>query len=76
LRDKRRGIDYEQGMSTDYLDRLASTYSEFFHHYDAAPVLMVNSDNLNFVKSAADFDLLLERIAKMRGPREFFSRAA
>jgi deoxyadenosine/deoxycytidine kinase len=75
-RVKRRGIDYEQGMSADYLDRLAATYSEFFHHYDAAPVLMVNSDNLNFVKGTADFDLLLERMEKMRGPREFFSRAA
>jgi deoxyadenosine/deoxycytidine kinase len=75
-RVKRRGIDYEQGMSADYLDRLVATYSEFFHHYDAAPVLMVNSENLNFVKSAQDFELLMERMAKMRGPREFFSRAA
>jgi deoxyadenosine/deoxycytidine kinase len=75
-RVKRRGIDYEQGMSGDYLDRLAATYSEFFHHYDAAPVLMVNSENLNFVKSAGDFELLLERMEKMRGQREFFSRAA
>lgn len=75
-RVKRRGIDYEQGMSGDYLDRLTATYSEFFHHYDAAPVLMVNSDNLNFVKSTTDFELLLERVAKMRGQREFFSRAA
>jgi deoxyadenosine/deoxycytidine kinase len=75
-RVRRRGIDYEQGMSTDYLDRLAAAYSEFFHHYDAAPVLMVNSENLNFVKSAGDFGLLLERMEKMRGPREFFSRAA
>ena len=75
-RVKRRGIDYEQGMSADYLDRLAAGYSEFFHHYDAAPVLMVNSENLNFVKSAGDFDLLLERMEKMRGQREFFSRAA
>lgn len=75
-RVKRRGIDYEQGMSADYLDRLATGYSEFFHHYDTAPVLMVNSENLNFVKSPGDFELLLERMEKMRGPREFFSRAA
>ena len=75
-RVKRRGIDYEQGMNADYLDRLTASYSEFFHHYTDAPVLMVNSDNLNFIKSATDFELLLERIAKMRGQREFFSRAA
>jgi deoxyadenosine/deoxycytidine kinase len=75
-RVRRRGIDFEQGMKGDYLRRLAEAYSEFFHRYDAAPVLMVNSENLNFVKQKGDFDLLLERIAKMRGPREFFSRAA
>ena len=75
-RVKRRGIDYEQGMNVDYLDRLTATYSEFFHHYTAAPVLMVNSDNLNFIKNTADFELLLERMEKMRGQREFFSRAA
>ena len=75
-RVKRRGIDYEQGMNVDYLDRLTATYSEFFHHYTAAPVLMVNSDNLNFIKNTADFELLLERMEKMRGQREIFSRAA
>jgi deoxyguanosine kinase len=37
---------------------------------------MINSENLNFVKSAGDFELLLERMDKMRGQREFFSRAA
>ncbi|MGA7178739.1 MAG: deoxynucleoside kinase [Thiobacillaceae bacterium] len=75
-RVKRRGIDFEQGMKSEYLGRLAESYSEFFHRYDAAPILMVNSENLNFVKKQGDFDLLLERMAKMRGPREFFSRAA
>lgn len=75
-RVRRRGIDFEQGMKHDYLRRLVEAYSEFFHRYDAAPVLMVNSENLNFVKKKGDFDLLLERMAKMRGPREFFSRAA
>ncbi|MBS1217847.1 MAG: hypothetical protein H6R21_980, partial [Proteobacteria bacterium] len=34
---------------------------------------IVNSEHLNFVDSAADFDLLLQRINAMRGPREFFS---
>jgi deoxyadenosine/deoxycytidine kinase len=75
-RVKRRGIDFEQGMKGDYLKRLAESYSEFFYRYNAAPILMVNSENLNFVKQQGDFDLLLERMAKMRGPREFFNRAA
>jgi deoxyadenosine/deoxycytidine kinase len=75
-RVKRRGVDYERSMDAGYLQRLANSYSEFFHRYDAAPLLIVNTTNLNFADSEADFALLLERISKMRGPREFFSRAA
>ncbi len=75
-RVKRRGIDYERSMDAGYLQRLANTYSEFFHRYEAAPLLIVNTSNLNFAQSEADFELLLERMSKMRGPREFFNRAA
>jgi len=75
-RVKRRGVDFERGMDAGYLQRLANSYSEFFHRYEAAPLLIVNTSNLNFAQSEADFELLLERISKMRGPREFFSRAA
>ena len=75
-RVKRRGIDYERSMDAGYLQRLANTYSEFFHRYEAAPLLIVNTTNLNFAQSEPDFELLLERMSKMRGPREFFNRAA
>lgn len=72
-RVRRRATSYEKTIPDDYLLRLADTYARFFHHYDAAPLLIVNSDNLNFVDSPADFDLLLRRINALRGPREFFS---
>jgi deoxyguanosine kinase len=75
-RVKRRGVEYERSMDAGYLQRLANSYSEFFHRYEAAPLLIVNTSNLNFAQSEADFELLVERISKMRGPREFFSRAA
>ncbi|MBI1964918.1 MAG: deoxynucleoside kinase [Betaproteobacteria bacterium] len=72
-RVRRRGVAYERGIPDDYLVRLAEHYARFFCQYDAAPVLTVNSENLNFVDQPADFDLLLGRITAMRGPREFFS---
>ncbi|MFM2397044.1 MAG: hypothetical protein RLZZ144_294 [Pseudomonadota bacterium] len=72
-RVQRRGHRYEQNISVDYLTQLADLYSHFFHHYDAAPVLMVNSDNLNFLGNPDHFALLLDCIAKMRGRREFFN---
>ena len=72
-RVRRRGRDFERAVTDDYLNRLGNSYGEFFHHYEDAPLMMVNSDNLNFVDNDADFQLLLERIEGMRGPREFFS---
>jgi len=72
-RVRRRGVPYERSIPDDYLARLAETYARFFYQYDASPVLIVNSDNLNFVDQPGDFDLLLQRVVAMRGPREFFS---
>ena len=74
-RVRRRGLDYERALSEEYLVLLAESYARFFYHYEAAPVLIVNCENLNFVDSTDDFDLLLQRINSMRGTREFFSRA-
>ncbi|MFN9491157.1 MAG: deoxynucleoside kinase [Betaproteobacteria bacterium] len=73
-RVRRRATRYERSIPDEYLLRLADTYMRFFLNYEGAPVLTVNSDNLNFVDSAQDFDLLLRRIDGMRGPREFFSQ--
>ncbi len=74
-RVRRRGVAYEEGISDEYLARLADAYARFFHQYSAAPLLIVNSDHLNFVDSRGALDLLLARVASMRGPREFFSTA-
>jgi len=73
-RVKRRGAGYERGISDQYLVLLAEGYARFFYHYDAAPVLIVNSENLNFVARDADLELLLERMRGMRSRREFFNR--
>jgi len=72
-RIRRRAAGYERGIGEDYLALLAESYARFFHHYAAAPVLIVNSENLNFVARETDFALLVERILGMKSRREFFS---
>ena len=69
-----RNQPYEQTISDTYLFRVAQGYSDFFYHYNAAPVLVVNTEHQNFEEGDEDFALLLQRIEEMRGPREFFSR--
>lgn len=72
-RVKKRGISMESGISEMYLYRLCESYSRFFYHYDAAPLLIVNTEHLNLAQRDEDFNLLLSRIKNMRGKREFFN---
>ena len=72
-RVRRRAAEFERGLSTDYLAVLAEQYGRFFYHYNASPVLIVNSERLNFVDKDSDLDLLIERLLALRGGREFFN---
>ena len=72
-RVRRRGAGFERGISEEYLGLLAESYARFFYHYGAAPLLIVNSENLNFVDRDADFELLLARMRAMKSRREFFN---
>ena len=72
-RVRRRAAGYERGISEEYLALLAESYARFFYHYDAAPLLIVNSENLNFVERDADFELLVTRLRGMKSRREFFN---
>ncbi len=74
-RVRRRGIPIEASIGEEYLHALADAYSRFFHHFDAAPLLIVNTEHLNPVERDTDLDLLLEHLSAMRGRREFISRA-
>jgi len=73
-RVQKRAHAYERPISDEYLTRLVQAYSDFFYHYDAAPVFVVNSEHLNLVDNDEDFTLLMQRIEGMRGQREFFSK--
>jgi deoxyadenosine/deoxycytidine kinase len=72
-RVRERGVEYERTISPHYLARLADAYSRYFYGYEEAPLLIVNSERLNFVANAEHLSLLLARIGSMRGRREFFN---
>jgi deoxyadenosine/deoxycytidine kinase len=72
-RVRRRAAGFERGISEEYLALLAESYARFFYHYAGAPLLIVNSENLNFVERDADFELLVSRVRGMKSRREFFN---
>ena len=72
-RVRERGLDYERRIAPHYLARLADAYSRYFHEYVEAPVLIVNSERLNFVANPEHLALLFAHIEAMRGQRAFFN---
>jgi deoxyguanosine kinase len=72
-RVNQRKVAYEQDIPREYLARLADAYSEFFHQYDASPLLIVNNEKLNITENDAALNLLIERIMQIRGRREYFN---
>lgn len=72
-RIQRRNRPMERGLTPDYLHRVMNAYDRFFFHYDDTPLLIVQTDRLNFADNDADIDALLERIRAMRSRTEFWA---
>ena len=50
----RRGVDYEQYIERQYLERLNEAYARFFHEFDAAPLLIVNAASIDPIANQRD----------------------
>ena len=72
-RIQQRGLESELQIEADYLISLSESYTEFFHYYDDAPVLIVNASEIDFAHNDLHFDHLLEQILNMEGSRQFFN---
>lgn len=65
-RIKKRGLEYEKAITKDYLERLTEAFRNFFHHYTDAPLLVVNSSEIDFVEHENDLADLIHEIRGMR----------
>ena len=72
-RVRRRGKDYERYIERSYLESIVEGYTRFFYHYTAAPLLVVNAAEVNFVDSEQDFQALLDHLRHVRNGRHFFN---
>ncbi|MBU8871900.1 MAG: deoxynucleoside kinase [Gemmatimonadales bacterium] len=68
-----RGRNFEQDMDPAYLDALNGAYSYYFHHYKDSPLLVVNTDSLDFVNVPRDFELLFEQITEEFSGTRYFA---
>lgn len=68
-----RGLAFEQGIETDYLERLNEVYSEFFLYYDDAPLLIVNASEIDLAHSDTDYKHLVDYMLDIRSGRHYFN---
>jgi deoxyguanosine kinase len=65
-RIQQRGRTYEKLMDPKYTATLAEAYNYFFFHFRDAPLLVVNTDEMNFVDRTNDLEDLISRIVSHR----------
>jgi len=65
-RINRRGRPFERDMDREYIKQLNEAYNHFFFHYVDAPLLVVNTNAIDFVNNPDDFEDLLHRIVSHR----------
>ena len=69
----RRGIDAERLISRQYLEQLNEVYSEFFLYYDAAPLLIVNANEIDLAQGDRDYEQLVDYMLNIKKGRHYFN---
>ena len=73
-RIRRRGRPFERHLDPAYLATLSRAYNDFFFHYDDAPLLVVNTSDLD-LGSPAEADALIAVIRRHRGGTRHYNPA-
>ena len=64
----KRGREYENTISIDYLSRLNERYEAWIHTYDKGNLLIIDVDNINFVDNPEDLGDIISKIdAQLHG---------
>ena len=58
----KRGRDYENSISIDYLSRLNERYEAWISTYDKGEILVIDVDDLDFVEKKDDFMKIVSKI--------------
>ena len=58
----KRGRDFEQGIQRSYLETLNALYEDWIKRYKLGPLLIIESDNLDFVNNKIDLDYILASV--------------
>ncbi|HTR97674.1 MAG TPA: deoxynucleoside kinase [Candidatus Acidoferrales bacterium] len=62
----RRNRPFERDMEREYIEKLNDAYNHYFFHYADTPLLVVNTNAIDFVNEPDDYEDLVRRILSHR----------
>jgi deoxyadenosine/deoxycytidine kinase len=71
-RIKRRNLTFERTIDYDYIEMLNKAYDYFFFHYSDTPLLVVKTDDIDFVNTPEHFDDLIEQLRKPVAGKKYY----
>ena len=72
-RVKKRGRDYEKLMDLPYLMAVNTAFNNFFFYYTETPLLVVNTNEIDFVEKKCDLEVLINKINSHKIGREYYN---
>ncbi|MEW5693398.1 MAG: deoxynucleoside kinase [Candidatus Hydrogenedentota bacterium] len=73
LYDKIKNIDTAKLVSRDYLEKVCKVYNDFFLRYDETPLLVVNTEYIDFIKEPEYVYKLVQELENTRGGRRYYN---
>ncbi len=58
----KRGRDYERDISEEYIESLNQIYNEYFFRFNKSPLIIINTNDIDFVHNKNDLDELINVI--------------
>lgn len=72
-RIRQRGIVAEQNIDHNYLQELNEAYTRFFHYYERAPLLIVNTSEIDWVNNESAYQQLVSYLSSIKTGRHYFN---
>ncbi len=72
-RIKIRNYSFEKSIDVEYIEVLNKAYDYFFFNYIETPLLVVKTDNIDFVNNPEHFDDLIDQLRKPISGKKYYS---
>jgi deoxyadenosine/deoxycytidine kinase len=71
-RIKKAARSIEKGITPEYIAQLIEAYNYYFYHYEETPLLVVDTNEIDFVNRPADFDDLVAQVQKAKKGVQYY----